>query len=79
MQAMRRDALIISAAAASRRQVTAVQVGVGTDLHGRSPTTAAERACRDAIQLNEIPALYDADAKLRVRVGVPSAVRVPVN
>ncbi|CAA2997020.1 uncharacterized protein LOC111412173 [Olea europaea subsp. europaea] len=56
-----------------------VEMGVGYDQHGQDITSAAMRACRDAISSNSIPAFrrgsipgvsFD-EMKLQIKLGVP--------
>ncbi|KAM6551280.1 hypothetical protein CsatB_001088 [Cannabis sativa] len=56
-----------------------VEMGVGYDQHGQNITSAAMRACRDAISSNSIPAFrrgsipgvsFD-QMKLQIKLGVP--------
>ena len=59
-------------------KVVVVQIGCGC-CHGRNPTKAAVRACRDAIDYNSIkirtiiPGGYDS-MKIHVQIGVPQLV-----
>ncbi|KAL6574069.1 hypothetical protein OROHE_001611 [Orobanche hederae] len=60
-----------------------VEMGVGYDQHGQDITSAAMRACRDAISSNSIPAFrrgsvpgvsFD-EMKLQIKLGVPRTIR----
>ncbi|XP_026412603.1 uncharacterized protein LOC113308344 [Papaver somniferum] len=60
-----------------------VEMGVGYDQHGQDITSAAMRACKDAISSNSIPAFrrgsipgvnFD-QMKLEIKLGVPRAVQ----
>ncbi|XVF25667.1 hypothetical protein REPUB_Repub13aG0233300 [Reevesia pubescens] len=60
-----------------------VEMGVGYDQHGQDITSAAMRACRDAISSNSIPAFrrgsipgvtFD-QMKLLIKLGVPHSVQ----
>ncbi|XP_051125618.1 uncharacterized protein LOC127247694 [Andrographis paniculata] len=56
-----------------------VEMGVGYDQHGQDITSAAMRACRDAISSNSIPAFRRgsipgvsfSEMKLQIKLGVP--------
>ncbi|XP_050368469.1 uncharacterized protein LOC126786632 [Argentina anserina] len=56
-----------------------VEMGVGYDQHGQDVTSAAMRACRDAITSNSIPAfrrgsipgVTSGEMKLQIKLGVP--------
>ncbi|KAL1556006.1 hypothetical protein AAHA92_11677 [Salvia divinorum] len=56
-----------------------VEMGVGYDQHGQDITSAAMRACRDAISSNSIPAFRRgsipgvsfAEMKVQIKLGVP--------
>ncbi|XP_057764395.1 uncharacterized protein LOC130985432 [Salvia miltiorrhiza] len=56
-----------------------VEMGVGYDQHGQDITSAAMRACRDAISSNSIPAFRKGsipgvsfgEMKLQIKLGVP--------
>ncbi|KAL0363448.1 UNVERIFIED_CONTAM: hypothetical protein Scaly_1300000 [Sesamum calycinum] len=56
-----------------------VEMGVGYDQHGQDITSAATRACRDAISSNSIPAFRRGsipgvsfgEMKLQIKLGVP--------
>lgn len=55
-----------------------IEVGMGIDLHGQDVTTAAVRACRNAIGHNSLPGIrtvlpnHDLSAmRVRVTLGVP--------
>ncbi|KAL0398487.1 UNVERIFIED_CONTAM: hypothetical protein Sradi_2192000 [Sesamum radiatum] len=56
-----------------------VEMGVGYDQHGQDITSAAMRACRDAISSNSIPAFRRGsipgvsfgEMKLQIKLGVP--------
>ncbi|KAK2984199.1 hypothetical protein RJ640_017312 [Escallonia rubra] len=60
-----------------------VEMGVGYDQHGQDITSAAMRACRDAISSNSIPAFrrgsipgvtFD-EMKLQIKLGVPQPLQ----
>ncbi|KAK7319790.1 hypothetical protein RJT34_04515 [Clitoria ternatea] len=60
-----------------------VEMGVGYDQHGQDVTSAAMRACRDAISSNSIPAFrrgsipgvsFD-QMKLQIKLGVPHSLQ----
>ncbi|MCL7025022.1 hypothetical protein MKW94_010397 [Papaver nudicaule] len=60
-----------------------VEMGVGYDQHGQDITSAAMRACKDAISSNSIPAFrrgsipgvnFD-QMKLEIKLGVPRALQ----
>nr|XP_027191957.1 uncharacterized protein LOC101503760 isoform X2 [Cicer arietinum] len=60
-----------------------VEMGVGYDQHGQNITSAAMRACRDAISSNSIPAFrrgsipgvsFD-QMKLQIKLGVPHSLQ----
>ncbi|KAK9152977.1 hypothetical protein Sjap_000457 [Stephania japonica] len=60
-----------------------VEMGVGYDQHGQDVTSAAMRACRDAISSNSIPAFrrgsipgvtFD-EMKLQIKLGVPRVLQ----
>ncbi|CAH9130441.1 unnamed protein product [Cuscuta epithymum] len=60
-----------------------VEMGVGYDQHGQDITSAAMRACRDAISSNSIPAFrrgsvpgvtFD-EMKLEIKLGVPRSLQ----
>ncbi|XWS12542.1 hypothetical protein CRYUN_Cryun37aG0098200 [Craigia yunnanensis] len=60
-----------------------VEMGVGYDQHGQNITSAAMRACRDAISSNSIPAFrrgsipgvtFD-QMKLLIKLGVPHSLQ----
>ncbi|KAK6149999.1 hypothetical protein DH2020_017524 [Rehmannia glutinosa] len=60
-----------------------VEMGVGYDQHGHDITSAAMRACRDAISSNSIPAFRRGsipgvsfgEMKLQIKLGVPRPVQ----
>ncbi|RRT77196.1 hypothetical protein BHE74_00035686 [Ensete ventricosum] len=60
-----------------------VEMGVGYDQHGQDITTAAMRACRDAISSNSIPAfrrgsipgVNSDQMKLVIKLGVPRSTQ----
>ncbi|CAI9087312.1 OLC1v1021355C1 [Oldenlandia corymbosa var. corymbosa] len=60
-----------------------VEMGVGYDQHGQDITSAAMRACRDAISSNSIPAFRRGsipgvsfnEMKLQIKLGVPHALQ----
>ncbi|KAK6124211.1 hypothetical protein DH2020_042047 [Rehmannia glutinosa] len=60
-----------------------VEMGVGYDQHGQDITSAAMRACRDAISSNSIPAFRRGsipgvsfgEMKLQIKLGVPRPVQ----
>uniref|UniRef100_A0ACD5VZA8 Uncharacterized protein n=1 Tax=Avena sativa TaxID=4498 RepID=A0ACD5VZA8_AVESA len=60
-----------------------VEMGVGYDQHGQDITTAAVRACKDAISSNSIPAfrrgsipgVNSEQMKLQIKLGVPRPVQ----
>ncbi|XP_024361647.1 uncharacterized protein [Physcomitrium patens] len=60
-----------------------VEMGTGYDQHGQDVTSAAVRACKDAISSNSIPAFRTGalpgvsyqQMKLRVKLGVPRSVQ----
>lgn len=60
-----------------------VEMGTGYDQHGQDVTTAAVRACKNAISSNSIPAFRTGalpgvsyqQMKLRVKLGVPHSVQ----
>ncbi|KAJ6416692.1 hypothetical protein OIU84_002542 [Salix udensis] len=60
-----------------------VEMGVGYDQHGQDITSAAMRACRDAISSNSIPAfrrgsipgVASGQMKLQIKLGVPHSLQ----
>ncbi|KAL5054129.1 hypothetical protein RYX36_034811 [Vicia faba] len=60
-----------------------VEMGVGYDQHGQNITSAAMRACRDAIASNSIPAFRRGsipgvsfgEMKLQIKLGVPHSLQ----
>ncbi|KAL3820347.1 hypothetical protein ACJIZ3_006252 [Penstemon smallii] len=60
-----------------------VEMGVGYDQHGQDITSAAMRACRDAISSNSIPAFRRGsipgvsfgEMKLQIKLGVPKPLQ----
>ncbi|KAG6549574.1 hypothetical protein Mapa_008956 [Marchantia paleacea] len=60
-----------------------VEMGTGYDQHGQNITTAAMRACKNAISSNSIPAFRTGalpgvgyqEMKLRLKLGVPHSVQ----
>ncbi|KAL2632684.1 hypothetical protein R1flu_004163 [Riccia fluitans] len=60
-----------------------VEMGTGYDQHGQNITTAAMRACKNAISSNSIPAFRTGalpgvsyqQMKLRLKLGVPQSVQ----
>ncbi|XP_073026187.1 uncharacterized protein [Primulina eburnea] len=60
-----------------------VEMGVGYDQHGQDITSAATRACRDAISSNSIPAFRRGsipgvsfgEMKLQIKLGVPRSLQ----
>ncbi|XP_074269851.1 uncharacterized protein LOC141592876 [Silene latifolia] len=60
-----------------------VEMGVGYDQHGQNITSAAMRACRDAISSNSIPAFRRGSIpgvsfeqmKLQIKLGVPHSLQ----
>ncbi|KAF7095771.1 hypothetical protein CFC21_097863 [Triticum aestivum] len=60
-----------------------VEMGVGYDQHGQDITSAAVRACKDAISSNSIPAfrrgsipgVNSEQMKLQIKLGVPRPVQ----
>ncbi|GAU14571.1 hypothetical protein TSUD_96350 [Trifolium subterraneum] len=60
-----------------------VEMGVGYDQHGQDITSAAMRACRDAISSNSIPAFRRGSIpgvsfgqmKLQIKLGVPHSLQ----
>ncbi|CAK8577601.1 unnamed protein product [Lathyrus sativus] len=60
-----------------------VEMGVGYDQHGQNITSAAMRACRDAISSNSIPAFRRGsipgvsfgEMKLQIKLGVPHSLQ----
>ncbi|KAK9150471.1 hypothetical protein Syun_008780 [Stephania yunnanensis] len=60
-----------------------VEMGVGYDQHGQDITSAAMRACRDAISSNSIPAFRSGsipgvtfdEMKLQIKLGVPQVLQ----
>ncbi|XP_073119032.1 uncharacterized protein [Henckelia pumila] len=60
-----------------------VEMGVGYDQHGQDITSAAMRACRDAISSNSIPAfrrgsipgISFGEMKLQIKLGVPRSLQ----
>ncbi|KAL8153394.1 hypothetical protein V2J09_011154 [Rumex salicifolius] len=64
-----------------------VEMGVGYDQHGQDVTSAAMRACRDAISSNSIPAFRRGNIpgvsfdqmKLHIKLGVPQRLQQSLN
>jgi uncharacterized protein (TIGR02058 family) len=59
-------------------KVMFIEIGMGVDLHGQDATSAAVRACRNAIQNNSMPGLRSVlpgndinNMKVRVKLGAP--------
>ncbi|KAB2601315.1 hypothetical protein D8674_002320 [Pyrus ussuriensis x Pyrus communis] len=70
-------------ASASPMKLLFVEMGVGYDQHGQDVTSAAMRACRDAITSNSIPAFRRGSIpgvtfeqmKLEIKLGVPRVLQ----
>ncbi|KAL6206679.1 hypothetical protein ACLB2K_023926 [Fragaria x ananassa] len=68
-----------SCGSAQAMKLLFVEMGVGYDQHGQDVTSAAMRACRDAITSNSIPAFRRGsvpgvtfgEMKLQIKLGVP--------
>ncbi|KAE9613566.1 protein CHP02058 [Lupinus albus] len=64
-----------------------VEMGVGYDQHGQNITSAAMRACRDAISSNSIPAFRRGsipgvsfgEMKLQIKLGVPHSLQTSLD
>ncbi|TCP59460.1 uncharacterized protein (TIGR02058 family) [Tumebacillus sp. BK434] len=58
--------------------VVFIEIGMGVDLHGQDATSAAVRACKNAIGTNSMPGIRSIlpegdinNMKVRVKLGVP--------
>ncbi|KAM1422804.1 hypothetical protein ACFX2I_004895 [Malus domestica] len=73
----------VTTASASPMKLLFVEMGVGYDQHGQDVTSAAMRACRDAITSNSIPAFRRGSIpgvtfeqmKLEIKLGVPRVLQ----
>lgn len=83
MDSEQRTAKTVETVPTSSIKLLFVEMGVGYDQHGQDITSAAMRACRDAISSNSIPAFRRGsipgvsfgEMKLQIKLGVPRSLQ----
>ncbi|AES90310.1 uncharacterized protein [Medicago truncatula] len=83
MEAEQSEGSTDSSSSQTMNHLLFVEMGVGYDQHGQNITSAAMRACRDAISSNSIPAFRRGSIpgvsfgqmKLQIKLGVPHSLQ----